>query len=85
MVREPNINPTKKGTFGTSISFDLDESPAPQRRATRKILKQKKRQIENNSSKINCPGCGYELNENEWLDALVGFVSGAHDFEIGNQ
>ena len=27
MVREPEINP-KKGTFGTSISFDLDETPA---------------------------------------------------------
>ena len=85
MVRETNINPTKKGTFGTSISFDLDESPAPQRRATRKNSKaEKSDSVENNSSKINCPGCGYELNENEWLDALVGFVSGAHDFEIGN-
>ena len=85
MVREPDINPTKKGTFGTSISFDLEEAPAPQRRAIRRGPKQEKSNIlENDSSKINCPGCGHELNENEWLDALVGFVSGAHDFEIGN-
>ena len=85
MVREPDINPTKKGTFGTSISFDLDEAPAPQRRAIRRESKQEKSNIlENDSSQINCPGCGHELNESEWLDALVSFVSGAHDFEIGN-
>lgn len=85
MVREPDINPTKKGTFGTSISFDLDEAPAPQRRSTRRESKSEQKNImSNDSSTINCPGCGHVLNENEWLDAIVGFVSGAHDFEIGN-
>tara|TARA_B100000609_G_scaffold100599_1_gene80072 strand:- start:227 stop:850 length:624 start_codon:yes stop_codon:yes gene_type:complete len=85
MVREPDINPTKKGTFGTSISFDLDEAPAPQRRSIRRESKSKQKNImSNDSSTINCPGCGHVLNENEWLDAIVGFVSGAHDFEIGN-
>ena len=33
---------------------------------------------------VGCPGCGSEINEDEWLDCLVGFVSGAHEFEIGN-
>ena len=33
---------------------------------------------------IGCPGCGQDLSEDEWLDALVGFVSGVRDFEIGN-
>ncbi len=85
MVREPNINPTKKGTFGTSISFDLDETPAPQRRSIRKESRTEEKNILNsNSSEVNCPGCGNGLKEDEWLDAIVGFVSGARDFEIGN-
>ena len=29
-------------------------------------------------SEISCPGCGAEIGHDEWLDALVGFVSGAH-------
>ena len=33
---------------------------------------------------IDCPGCGQGLSEEEWLDALVGFVSGVRDFEVGN-
>tara|TARA_B000000557_G_C20692471_1_gene407963 strand:+ start:177 stop:800 length:624 start_codon:yes stop_codon:yes gene_type:complete len=85
MVREPDINPTKKGTFGTSISFDLEEAPAPQRRSVRRDSKSEEKNILNtDSSEINCPGCGHGLDENEWLDAIVGFVSGARDFEIGN-
>ena len=27
---------------------------------------------------IACPGCGAEITNEEWLEALVGFVSGAH-------
>ena len=85
MVREPDINPSKKGTFGTSISFDLEEAPAPQRRSVRRDSKPEEKNILNtDSSEINCPGCGHDLDENEWLDAIVGFVSGARDFEIGN-
>ncbi|MBT04494.1 MAG: hypothetical protein CMA92_01815 [Euryarchaeota archaeon] len=85
MVREPDINPTKKGTFGTSISFDLEEAPAPQRRSARRDSKPKEKNILNtDSSEINCPGCGHSIDEGEWLDAIVGFVSGARDFEIGN-
>ncbi len=29
-------------------------------------------------SEIGCPGCGAEITNEEWLEALVGFVSGAH-------
>tara|TARA_B110000467_G_C18319886_1_gene484348 strand:+ start:1691 stop:2317 length:627 start_codon:yes stop_codon:yes gene_type:complete len=83
MTREPDISP-KKGTFGTSISFDLDETPIPQRRfGKREVLAEGNPNTED-YAEISCPGCGHELEEEEWLDALVGFVSGAHDFEIGN-
>jgi len=30
-----------------------------------------------------CPGCGAEISHDEWLDSLVGFVSGAHSFMEG--
>jgi len=83
MVRETELNP-KKGTFGTSISFDLDEAPAPQRRVGRKETVKEENPLVSDSSGISCPGCGNKLEEEEWLDSLVGFVSGAHDFEIGN-
>ena len=83
MVRETEVNP-KKGTFGTSISFDLEEAPTPQRRIGKKEIKEEENLLVVDSSKISCPGCGYGIEEEEWLDALVGFVSGAHDFEIGN-
>ena len=85
MVGEPEINPAQKGTFGTSISFDLDKAPTPQRRVAKKDIREDSINSEiHDEADISCPGCGHELEENEWLDALVGFVSGAHDFEIGN-
>ena len=83
MVSETGVNP-KKGTFGTSISFDIDDAPKPMRRKGR----EKVDQLENNETESeeisNCPGCGAEINHEEWLDCLVGFVSGAYEFEVGN-
>ncbi len=83
MVSETGVNP-KKGTFGTSISFDIDDTPKPMRRKGREKIDL----VENNNAKSeeisNCPGCGAEINHDEWLDCLIGFISGAHDFEVGN-
>ena len=31
-----------------------------------------------------CPGCGAEIDHEHWTDCLVGFVSGAKEFELGN-
>ena len=83
MVQNTETSQAKKGTFGTSMSFDLDETPVPQRRIGRRESK-KEHDINPHDSETLCPGCGHLLDESEWLDALVGFVSGAHDFEIGN-
>lgn len=83
MVSETGVNP-KKGTFGTSISFDIDDTPKPMRRKGR----EKVDLVENNNAESeeisNCPGCGADISHDEWLDCLIGFVSGAHDFEVGN-
>ena len=44
--------------------------------------------VENNNAESeeisNCPGCGADISHDEWLDCLIGFISGAHDFEVGN-
>ena len=40
--------------------------------------------VDEEETLTGCPGCGSPINQEEWLDCLVGFVSGAHEFEIGN-
>ena len=83
MVNETGVNP-KKGTFGTSISFDIDDTPKPMRRKGRGKVDS----VESNNAESkeisNCPGCGADISHDEWLDCLIGFISGAHDFEVGN-
>ena len=83
-------NPTpapKKNTFGASISFDLEKPPEPKRREKKT---EEEEDLKNHiappshSKEVDCPGCGQGLSEDEWLDALVGFVSGVRDFEVGN-
>lgn len=87
MAETPLPNP-KKNTFGSSVSFDLEQPPEPKRR------KNKSQHLDSGDEHpppgaevhggVDCPGCGSALSNEEWLSALVGFVSGARDFEIGN-
>lgn len=86
MSETPNSTP-KKNTFGASVSFDLDKAPEPKRREKKNLEEEQPPmsvQTPSLSADINCPGCGNGLSEEEWLDALVGFVSGVRDFELGN-
>ena len=83
MVREPGNN-QKQGTFGTNISFDIDKTPKPLRRKSKPQEAKQDYAAKQPNKLVGCPGCGSEINEDEWLDCLVGFVSGAHEFEIGN-
>jgi len=83
MGRELGHSP-RKGTFGTNISFDIDDTSTPVRRRTKEDKHQQADSGEVDNSLTGCPGCGAEINHDEWLDCLVGFVSGAHEFEIGN-
>ena len=83
MGREIDNSP-RKGTFGTNISFDIEEASAPARRRMRNDNNKRTDDTEQVGSLTGCPGCGSEINHDEWLDCLVGFVSGAHEFEIGN-
>ena len=86
MSETPNPVP-KKNTFGASVSFDLDKAPEPKRREKKNLEEEQPPMPVNTpslSADVNCPGCGNGLSEEEWLDALVGFVSGVRDFELGN-
>ena len=77
-------NIPNKGTFGTNISFDIEETSAPVRRRSRQQNNQNDVVNEKEENLTGCPGCGSPINQQEWLDCLVGFVSGAYEFEIGN-
>lgn len=86
MSETPNSAP-KKNTFGASVSFDLDKAPEPKRREKKNPDEEHLPVAEEPSSsldEVDCPGCGHGLSGDEWLDALVGFVSGVRDFELGN-
>ena len=86
MGENPPMNP-KKNKFGTSVSFDLEESPAPKRREKKQSeqnLEVAVEDIKPSFAEVECPGCGHGPSEDEWLEALVGFVSGVRDFELGN-
>ena len=71
----------EKTNLGASVSFDLDETPEPKRR-TRK----KEDEINDipDDEITHCPGCGADITHDEWLDALVGFVSGAYAYTNGS-
>ncbi len=71
----------EKVGFGTSVAFDIDGFDTPVRR---KSPRQKPKRKPPNPKETSCPGCGHEISENEWLDSLIGFISGAHSFAIGN-
>ncbi len=78
----------KANTFGTTVSFDLELAPAPKRRIGRKLAKDLDSSEHDSdgddSELIGCPGCGNNISDRDWVDSLVGFVSGAYDFEVGN-
>ena len=86
MSESPNSN-SKKHTFGSSVSFDLELPPEPKRREKKDSEEEHiapPLEVRSNATEVGCPGCGQDISEDEWLEALVGFVSGVRDFEIGN-
>ena len=86
MSEIPTPNP-KKNKFGASVSFDLEKPPEPKRREKKDSEQEHldlPLEVRSNATEAGCPGCGQDISEDEWVEALVGFVSGVRDFEIGN-
>jgi len=83
-----NSGGPKRNTFGTTMSFDLELAPTPKRRNGRNSeeseIPTEPENKNNDSTAIGCPGCGNDISDEEWVDSLVGFISGATDFEVGN-
>ena len=79
---------SKRNTFGTTVSFDLELAPTPKRRIGRNPAEDeiptKLGNNDNDSTTMGCPGCGNDISDEEWVDSLVGFISGAADFGVGN-
>ena len=81
MSEKRALGSMEKTNLGASVSFDLDEAPEPKRRTRKK----ENEIIDDPDDDITqCPGCGAEITHDEWLDALVGFVSGAHAYTNGS-
>ena len=76
---------SKKSTFGSTMSFDLDQNPEPKRRKRKtELVETPPPEAPPPAEGVDCPRCGHHMDQSEWLQALVGFVSGARDFEVGN-
>lgn len=83
-----NSTGPKRNTFGTTMSFDLELAPTPKRRNSRNSkeseIPSKPANYSDDTVAVGCPGCGNNISDEEWVDSLVGFISGATDFEVGN-
>ena len=63
MGENPPMNP-KQNKFGTSVSFDLEESPAPKRfekKQPEQNLEVAVEDVKPSSAEVECPGCGHGL------------------------
>ena len=88
-IRGESFTPMKKPggqkTFGTSISFDLDLSPGKKTRRNKRTeaTSPSGGQPAEHEPEVDCPGCGATISQASWIQALVGFVSGARRYDMG--
>ena len=77
--------PGGQKTFGTSISFDLDLPPGKTTRRTKRVGATSPSADDpvEAGSVADCPGCGATISQASWIQALVGFVSGARRYDLG--
>ena len=77
--------PGGQKTFGTSISFDLDLSPGKKTRRNKRTeaTSPSGGQPAEHEPEVDCPGCGATISQASWIQALVGFVSGARRYDMG--
>ena len=61
MPEDRTLGSMEKIGFGTSVSFDIDDTPAPTRRRISR-RKKEKQEVDVDSA---CPGCGNEINQSD--------------------
>ena len=71
-----------EGFLTSQVSFDIDEQRKPVRR-------KKKRENENqdpgdDGPVTGCPGCGNDIPEGEFVEAMLSFVTGSADYLSGD-
>ena len=77
--------PGGQKTFGTSMSFDLDLPSTKSVRRGKAVGpdEESAKQPVDHVKEVDCPGCGAIIAQEAWIRALVGFVSGARRYEMG--
>ncbi|MDP6906064.1 MAG: hypothetical protein QF440_01440 [Candidatus Thalassarchaeaceae archaeon] len=68
--------------LASQVSFDIDSPQQPKRKI--KKAKGETTSDSENDAVSSCPGCGKELLESEFVDAMLSFVTGATDYLAGD-
>ncbi|MED5487352.1 MAG: hypothetical protein VYB40_06640 [Candidatus Thermoplasmatota archaeon] len=70
------------GFLTSQVSFDIDEPRKPVRRKQRKVSESESPNEE--GPVTGCPGCGNDIPEGEFVEAMLSFVTGTNDYLSGD-
>ena len=73
------------GFLSSQVSFDIDSPKKPIRRKSKKEQdgKAAKKRVEDERV-TECPGCGSDIPEGEFVEAILSFVTGSADYLAGD-
>ena len=73
------------GFLASQVSFDLEGPKKPVRRKSKKDAdgKTSKKRVEDDHV-TECPGCGSDVPEGEFVEAILSFVTGSADYLAGD-
>ena len=73
------------GFLSSQVSFDIDSPKKPIRRKSKKEQdgKAAKKRVEDERVTV-CPGCGSDIPEGEFVEAILSFVTGSADYLAGD-
>jgi hypothetical protein len=70
------------GFLTSQVSFDIDEPRKPVRRKQRKVAESES--LNEEGPVTGCPGCGNDIPEGEFVEAMLSFVTGTNDYLSGD-
>ena len=73
------------GFLSSQVSFDLEGPKKPVRRKSKKDSDERtaKKRVEDDQV-TECPGCGSDIPEGEFVEAILSFVTGSADYLAGD-